>query len=367
MSINFSGFLERLLNHLVKQNQYFTGLLPDVRKQSEKDKDYLHEERLLVTVADPFGNAQLTQSPYPYTNQYGTSSCVPHAITLALSIEVNEKGGAFTLLSALFPYRLRSNFAQEGSAPQNIFEICRKFGAPLLSVLPEVQTEYEANALWLTPALYANAALHKGLTYFTFGTPNNINSIAQVAQQGRAVVITLFATYDEYSKQYPSIDVPTLNKYQAEVQHEVCVLPHSGFTLNGVKYVAIQDSSWFAGWKLRYLSEAFIKARVYGAGYWLTVPPVITPSIVYPAHTFTSALRYGDEDEEVRWMQLLLIAEGLLPADCATGLFAGRTLAAVKAFQAKYASEILLPSGLLAPTGFFGEMSIKKANTLCKV
>lgn len=360
-----TAFIDFIVNLFKKpQSQFFTGVLPDNRSASEKAKDYLSEEMMPPSVPDPFSNAQLTISPFPYLNQLGTSSCVAHAVTLALAIERKADVNNFSILSAMFPYRLRSNYAQAGSAPQNIFQILKKTGSPLSDSLPTPQFEFQANNLALTDQMYTEASIYKGLDYYTLGVPNSILTIARIAMQGHGVPITLFATEEEYSIQYPTIINPKLTYYQAEIQHEVCVLPYSGFIKDGVKYVAIQDSAWFGGWKLRYLSEAFIKARVYGAGYWDTVQILATGK--YPKHVFTYPLRLGDNNDEVKLLQQMLIAEGLLPATLATGLFGGKTLAAVRAFQSKYASDILIPAGLTAPTGFFGELSIKKANVLCQ-
>lgn len=341
----------------------FTGVLPDPRSAFEKAKDYLHEERVFPGTPNPFGNEQILVSPYPYINQLATSSCVPHAVTLALSIERKALNGSFALLSPMFPYRLRFNYANPGSAPTDMFYQCSKWGAPLASTLPTPQFEMQANALVLTNDMYTEANIFKGLKYFSLGTKNNIDTIAGIADTGRPVCITLFATEDEYSRQYPVIIEPKLTYAQATIQHEVCVLPNSGFVKDGVKYIAVQDSAWFGGWKLRYLSEQFVNLRVYGGGYWTEVKLLsVGPKIKY---NFTQNLSVGARSQEVKMMQVFLVSEGLLPTDCTTGYFGGITLAAVKAFQDKYVQDILIPNGITVPTGYWGPSSRAKANQLC--
>lgn len=346
-----------------KSNPYRTGLLKDLRTPLEIAQDYMHEERSTITTADPLSNAKLDISPYPYVNQYGTSSCVPHAVGLGLAIERKNQTGNYSAIAPMFPYRLRSNFSGEGSIPANIYAIYKNTGAPLADTLPTPQTEQQANLVILTPQMYNEAAIFKGNLYFKLGTPNDIAAIAQVAQEGHAVALCLFATYDEYAKQFPTVDNPSLKQGNAEVQHEVCVLPYSGFMWNGKRYVAIQDSAFFGGWKLRYLSEDFIKTRVTEARYWTSVQVLSTGEP--PKYVFTQPLSVGSKGADVKALQQLLISEGLLPSDCCTGVFAGLTLAGVRAFQERYASEVLLPAGLLAPSGYFGNYSIKKANSLC--
>lgn len=343
----------------------FTGVTPDTRSQEEKDKDFLSEERLPVATADPFSNTQILASPYPHLNQLSTSECVPHAITLALAIERKNDTGNFALLSPTFVYRLRSNYARAGSAPQDIFNLCKKYGAPLYDSLPTPQTEFQANNATLTSQMYTEASIYKGASpYYTIGSPNDIAAIAKIAQQGHAVAITIYATEEEYSVQYPKILYPSLPYAQAEVQHEICVLPYSGFWKDGIRYVAIQDSAWFGGWKIRYLSEQFIKARCYGACYWTDVKLLSNGPL--PTFHFIRTLFVGSSGTDVKALQQVLISEGFLPTDLASGYFGGHTLAGVRAFQSKYASQILTPNGLDAPTGIVGPATRAKLNQLCE-
>jgi hypothetical protein len=347
------------------RSPYFTGILPDQRSQEERDQDYLHEETALATAADPFGNPKLLSSPYPYENQQGTSSCVSHGVGLALAILRAAVTGKYIRLGWLFHYRRRSNFPGEGYVISEGFLNYKRWGAPLYASSPDVATEAQANALKITAAMTNEAELFEGLEYYMFQKPNDIAALAAVAQTGAAVPISIFATYDEWARQYPTILYPTLaiGDWRAEVNHEICILPHSGFTENGVRYVAIQDSAWFGGYQLRYLSEDFIARRVTTAGYWKKVNVVATGP--RPKFVFTRSLAVGAQGMDVRALQQLLISEGLLPADCITGYFGGRTLAGVRAFQMKYQDEILAPLGLAAPTSTFGAASIRKANALC--
>jgi peptidoglycan hydrolase-like protein with peptidoglycan-binding domain len=87
---------------------------------------------------------------------------------------------------------------------------------------------------------------------------------------------------------------------------------------------------------------------------------------------FSVPLAKGTRSEEVRRLQQFLNTHGFTVASGTelgapgneSDLFGLLTEDAVKRFQAVYASEILVPSGLTAPSGFFGPSSIKKANAL---
>lgn len=353
-------FFSRLFN----RNKFFTGLLEDNRLESEKQRDHLHEERAVATAPeDPFGNAQIHDSPYMYFNQFSTYSCVAHAVGLALSIEREADTGIWQQISPAFDYRLRSNFPQEGSALPDIALKYRRLGTPLYSTLPTPQTEVELNRVAITDYMYNEAKIFQGGNFISFLFPADINELARVAQLGHGVAILIFMNEDEYNVEYPAMKNPNMTKEQAEIRHCVCILPRSGFTKDGVRYVTIQDSAWFGGWKLHHLSEAFIAKRCYGALYWDTV--TVIGGGAYPKWTFNTILRYGMNSGEVEKLQELLIAEGLLAKGFNSGYFGGMTLAAVNAFQSRYASEILIPQGLTQPTGVFGNACMAKANKLC--
>ncbi|MBI4138118.1 MAG: hypothetical protein HY482_00790 [Candidatus Wildermuthbacteria bacterium] len=68
--------------------------------------------------------------------------------------------------------------------------------------------------------------------------------------------------------------------------------------------------------------------------------------------------------EQVKCLQEFLFSEGVYDEGLVTGGFFAKTLAAVKRFQEKYASEILVPIGLSRGTGFVGEKTREKINEL---
>ncbi len=346
------------LLHLLKavfEKKQNTGIVLDPRNVLEKEKDYLHEETVGSSVVDPgvFNNPKVTVSPYYYENQEYTQSCVPHGLTLAALIELDSER-----LSKMFIYRQRPNYPAEGMWPQGGAQLIHDQGSCFFDTLPTPFSEREANALAITQAQKDEAKQFSGLKYFTLTDPSDIEAIANVAQKGKGVAITIFATISEWSKEYPTVDGP-LTYAIAAVHHEVCVLPKSSFIENGIEYVTVQDSAWFGGKKLRHLSAAFIRARCTTAIYW--VKPVITPK-EKPIHTFTKPMKNGDVNEDVKWLQKVLNFEGLIEDDCITGNFYGRTLAAVKALQVKYRAEILTPIGLVQPTGYVGASTLAWLN-----
>jgi hypothetical protein len=356
--MNLKTIIERLKNLFIKERYHNTGLLQDTRSNEDKEKDWFHEERLFFGQPLVFQNEKITTSQFPIENQNSTSSCVAHATALALSSERKSDIGTYYRLSPAFLYRKRSNYPNEGAVPQEMYHTASVYGLPLYASLPTPKTENEMNAVVLTQEMYTEAEIFKGFQYWTIQKPT-IDAVANVAQNN-AVSICIYATIEEWSKEYPTIINTTLDINSAAVRHCITVLPKSSFTQDGKKYITIQDSAHFGQIALRHLSEDFFNRRVYSAIYWDTVSTIGVGQ--RPKHTFTQVLTVGSRGPEVVMVQKLLISEGLLPSDCATGYFGGRTLAAVRAFQSKYA-EIL--DGLSGPTRFWGQRCIKKANELC--
>ena len=75
-------------------------------------------------------------------------------------------------------------------------------------------------------------------------------------------------------------------------------------------------------------------------------------------------LKLGDQGDDVKTIQGLLLAEGVYPVGLLSGYFGPYTQKAIIKFQEKYAPEILLPAGLTAGTGFVGVGTLKKMNLL---
>lgn len=359
--------IQAIIRFFAPRNIHYTGVNPDPRSNTEKNQDYLHSERDTAgTPVDPFSFPKLTDTPYFKENQYQTDSCIAHSTVLAAAIEIEAFKGIYNRLSPMFVYRQRSNYPDEGMWLQGALQFFIKTGSCLFSTLPTPKTEAEGNRLTITRNMVDEANIYNGLGDYTFEyykpDPKNITELASIAAQGIPVPISIYATYFEWAREYPLV-MEKVNFTTAPVRHCVTIVPNSGFTEAGKKYVVIQDSAPFGGFHIRYLSEDFIKARAYDAGYLLLVK-LAANTTPKPIHTFVNNLSLGNKNDEVKCLQEVLVYEGLLPADCVTGLFAGRTLAAVKAFQNKYASDILIPSGLTQPTGYVGSATIKKLNEL---
>jgi hypothetical protein len=94
-----------------------------------------------------------------------------------------------------------------------------------------------------------------------------------------------------------------------------------------------------------------------------------TPTPTHPS--FTRTLTLGDTGEDVRRLQQFLNARGFTVATQGDGslghetmFFGIQTKNALKRFQEAYRADILTPSGLTAPTGYFGPNTMNKVHAL---
>lgn len=91
------------------------------------------------------------------------------------------------------------------------------------------------------------------------------------------------------------------------------------------------------------------------------------------SYTFTRSLGQGATGADVMNLQKFLNSDpativavsGAGSAGMETSFYGPATAAAVSKFQTKYSADILVPSGLTSPTGYFGPSSMAKANKLC--
>ncbi|MDP2676135.1 MAG: hypothetical protein Q8O83_00400 [bacterium] len=82
------------------------------------------------------------------------------------------------------------------------------------------------------------------------------------------------------------------------------------------------------------------------------------------SHVFNTNLSMGMTSDEVKALQQALDLEGCFTFGSYTGYFGPITRDAANCFQNKYASEVLTPLGLSAPTGFVGAGTRAKLNAL---
>jgi len=94
------------------------------------------------------------------------------------------------------------------------------------------------------------------------------------------------------------------------------------------------------------------------------VVPQNTQNTTQKLTYFTRELEVGSENVEVKNLQQFLCKKGFYKECLITGYFGPLTKKAVMNFQSYYANEVLKPVGLVRATGYVGQATIKKLNSL---
>lgn len=348
----------------------FTGYLEDNRSEKEKENDFLHEELLAGYGADWLSRSQAKKqiTKYHKFNQYSTSSCVGNSGALSLGIENEKEGWAFEKLSPAFIYRQRFNQSSEGMYYFDLGKIGRKLGSCKYHLLPTPKTEKAINNLNITSEMKMNALIYKAKNYIFMNKPSMTQIKNVVNGMDKPLVISVFATREEWSKEYPEVIDKDLKLEDAYVRHAVTVLPSSAYKYRGKKYFIIQDSAWFGGENIRYISEDFVKERVRHALYWINLenpnPLPKKEGKISFKYTFTRDLRVGNRGKDVVMLQKALKELGFFTYPKCTGYFGGITKKAVIEFQEHYSNEVLKFFGLTKGTGYVGRTTKAKLHNL---
>ncbi|TSC64484.1 MAG: peptidase, CARDB domain repeat-containing [Parcubacteria group bacterium Gr01-1014_106] len=108
-------------------------------------------------------------------------------------------------------------------------------------------------------------------------------------------------------------------------------------------------------------NTAQVSAMARGSSGASSAKPFVAAS---GAGAIARTLKQGFRGADVTLLQEVLVKEGLLAPDAATGFFGRLTRDAVVAFQEKYAPELLVPAGLAKGTGIVGPATRKKINAM---
>lgn len=318
-------------------DKYF-GALPDPRSEEAKQKDYKHEEISQGEIVVEWKKKIPGElKNFKIRNQDGSSACVAFATAKILGIHEVMEGREYADLSPKFIYTRRQNYPDGGMWLPNALEIARTAGACLESLLPcDNQGEaYMNNKGQETPDDAVNAQIYRGL-YRVEIASRNIDEIAKVLQQGYGVLLGFRFEYDEWTEVPQLLHTKPLWEYS--VGHGIPAIDYllgnanvSVVMKDGAKYLMIEDS-WGPGFGLggrRFISEEFLNARCFYAGYITSLPNYI----------FIKTLKLGSKGLDVKMLQQKLGVK-------VDGIFGQQTLKAVKEFQAKHGLKV---DGIVGP------------------
>jgi hypothetical protein len=334
------------------EKENYTGVLEDTRSQDLKDKDYKSDNPELAS-AIPVNWVKKTPDQwknYPSRNQVNSSSCVAQAMAKGLITLYPEIASAHPI------YRMRKNYAEKGMWLYDGADILKKVGT--VTEKQDVSQNLDESKM--------NADLNDEVKdllrffpmkiggYVYVSNPKDIDQVARAIEEHGHCIITVGSNYNEWSS-IPEVQ-GNVNWY-----HGICAVDYTLY--QGKKYIVIEDS-WGSNIgqfdDRRLLSAEFLEARCTGGLYFLPY----TPPTPVNDHVFAMVMSKGGTGLEVERLQKALKSLGFFPNIKTTQYYGDITVNAVKKFQLAYKDDILTPLGLIEPTGRFGEMTMKKLNSL---
>jgi len=320
----------------MEENNYpFLGAIEDPRSIEAKAKDWNFSE---TASAVPVIWEEKTLDQVRFfsrRDQDGSSSCMAQSGVKMLGIENVVEEGIYEELSATPIYQNRTNKPAQGMWQQDCLSLLCKPLACLESQLPSQKiSESQINASYpITQSETDTAEMYRASGYSFI--PIDIEKIASVIAEGKAVQLMMFFTADEWwLNTTPYIKHPELQSSSDNaLRHGICAVDY--LLWNGKKALAIEDSAVYPNENgQRIITEDFLLTRCFGAGYLL---PLQNQHAVTnkPKYTFTKPMVYGMyNNTDVKNLQDILKYEGyMLNSIPSTGNFLALTAQALKKWQ----------------------------------
>jgi hypothetical protein len=334
-----------IFKNIFKTTNEYAGALLDARNNAEKLTDYQVDEVALGETIKYIDN--IDKFPfYEIRDQKRGNTCVAQAYAKARGILVAQKTGQYLPLSSAYIYKRRSNAPNAGMAMHDVLNIGAKEGTP-----PETMFAFQGAADGEIAKTTEHAALDdyakvvSGKDQYVY-IQNRFEKIAEQAQN-RPVIVFIYATSKEWGRVVPEI-MEDVNLSTAPIRHAVCVLApvifeHQPYLLVdeswGVSNSAVENDLQedLRNRGQRLLSIDWVNNRVYSAATFIPKFSFETNNTVNVRHYFGIDMEFGNDNVEVKALQLVLQELGYFPKEVTcTGKFFGVTLKAVKEFQIAY-------------------------------
>jgi hypothetical protein len=360
-------------NKKVNLSGFKTGGLVDNRPKEKKQKDF--DPREAFASAAPLDWREKTieeveaEIMATSISQHQTFRCVSEYAGIFFEWAEYLENGVRKIFSRRDVYGRRFNFPGGGMMMHDLFKIMRE-GSCLEEQLPSTaSTEKQINLPYeVTADMKAIRATHAADTSFTWDTWT-IDDLAQMIEQ--KIPQCLFWYFDnntrnEWWNKSPKVVTKKIDLYAEDTgRHQATGVSY--LLKDGKKCIAVMDSAGQGTGlgkqkNIRFVSEDFIKARNYAAGFAIDKKNLDYKPIETIRYTFMRNLKNGDNGEDVKILQKILVLEGCLAIKTPTLLYRGMTEMGVKKLQEKYAKEILAPLGLKIGTGMFWDATRKFIN-----
>jgi hypothetical protein len=337
----------------------FLGANIDSRPEEEKQKD--HKLAEAVAAANPV--TWIPKGPsewrrFPEQDQDGSGSCVAQTIKKMALISLWLKEKVYVPFSATSIYQARSNKPAAGMIGVDAFEIWRKEGITLETLVPsQKMSDDQMDSVRIEQYEKQIGNVFKIGGHVDLPV-KDIDAIASTIQTtGKGVMVWYFFKQDEWSREIPVIVDAGLTAPNG-LRHSVTAVDY--FLYNGKKALLVEDSAHFGGHTYHIITEDFHKVRNFFAHYAMNyvfqdqTQPTPTDPVQKPTYTFTKTLefipwndttnapldlvKHEAQKNDTIALQRILQYEGMFPANfTATGYYGAMTAKAVLAWQTKHA------------------------------
>ena len=307
------------------QDIIYNGALTDL----PDERDY--QSREIGCYAPVEWIEKKTFRSFPNKDQDGSYSCVAQAVSKILGIENYLEEGRYFNLSARDIYVRRSNAPAGGMFFREAMKIGKESGATLEALIPsDGKSEVEMNKIDdKTPYTEVVGRLGRGGEFVAITDRTDIDAIASIIASGKAVLLGFRFDYDEWDLLVPVMKAGS----QLSCGHGVAGVD---FTLhNGIKAIVIDESWGYKNIKQRIIIEDwFTSGRCVSAWYYENLPnnKALSEDEI-PKYQFNTDLSFGMTGDDVKKLQEILIAMGLLNIKEPTGYFGSLTKSAVIEYQ----------------------------------
>lgn len=320
-----------MLNFFKKTNKDdYIGVVADKRSKAEKEKDWMAEEVFSPAPA----SFRVTNDPsewkrYQIRNQDGSGSCVANTVAKMLEVKRFLEQGDSIKFSHAPIYINRSNKPGSGMIGVNALELAKKVSSCKEEDFPsENKNDKQLDAL-VMPANYEELNnLVKPTNYVIL--PNDFDYVASMIEQEGCAMIWVDSSNPLYQK-----DIPVKGGKGKGVRHSITGI--DTVTYKGEQYIVIEDS-WgkfgtFNGQRL--LSREFFADAVFFCAVLTNFEYNV--SDVVDKKQFSTIMKFGDKNQEVKRYQDYLKSKGFFPSNVAsTGYFGSVTAKATYNFQVAY-------------------------------
>lgn len=333
----YKACLTNMLNNIIKsffnkKPPAYNGLQPDLRPESEKDKDWQAKDSLVSAIPIFREVKSLSEVIYgTVRNQAQSGSCVKQALAKAIEMSMRKQGFEESdikrVVSALYFYQNRTNKPKAGSSPVEMCEFARKNKWYRESdVTSQNMSDQEMDQYQIAKEILKVTGYE--INYFTDNTPT-FNETAQYIEQAGNAMMLIDTNYVNWCQ-----DKPVPGGRGGGVRHEICGVDDVLFNNEEIIFV---DESWgkFSTSEMGQRGQRMITEKTFTSIVEQVIYVVVSKKTDKLIGRFPVML-FGQRNEHIKNLQDFLKTQGVFSVTQeSTGYYGGITARAVWDFQLK--------------------------------